>query len=102
MTEILKADENQALLIKTVEQFGIVNQNLKAIEELSELIRALSRSVYGGGPEPVLENIAEEMADVYIMLEQLQMIFGNQDKVKQQMKEKLNRLDKLVNGTDVK
>ena len=50
--------------LKTIiNHYGHTNQFNKAVEELSELIRALVRDDK--------DNLIEEMADVYIMLEQL-------------------------------
>lgn len=50
---------------KALEHFGIENQENKAIEEMAELIQAISKQT----------NIAEEIADVQIMLDQLKIIY---------------------------
>ena len=81
------------ILTKTVRHFGHGKQRDKAIEELSELIRALARA-----DDP--DNIAEEMADVRIMLDQLEIIFGNREGVRIWELRKLRRLDKLVHAAD--
>lgn len=47
--------------------YGNKKQKLKTIEEFSELIKAISKDDR--------KNIIEEIADVEIMLEQLQMIY---------------------------
>ena len=65
-----------------------------AIEELSELIRALARA-------DDAENIAEEMADVRILLDQLEIIFGNGQKVARYEMLKLRRLDQRVHAAGV-
>ena len=77
------------ILTAAVARYGRGPQRDKAIEELSELIRALARC-----DDP--ENIAEEMADVRIMLDQLELIFGNHDRVKQYEYQKLMRLNERV------
>ena len=82
------------ILTKTVRHFGHGKQRDKAIEELSELIRALARC-------DDAENIAEEMADVRIMLDQLELIFGNGQKVAQWEIKKLRRLARRVHAADV-
>ena len=82
------------ILEAAIKRFGKGPQRDKAIEELSELIRALARS-------DDRENIAEEMADVRIMLDQLEIIFGNHDRVRQYEMEKLMRLDDWVHAADV-
>ena len=62
------------ILVAAMQKYGQSAQQFKAIEELSELIRALARC-----DDP--ENIAEEMADVRIMLDQLELIFRNEEKL---------------------
>ena len=59
------------------------------IEELSELIKELCKVKRGIGN---LDNIAEEMADVKIIMEQLDIIFDNSDDVNKWYIKKLNRL----------
>lgn len=82
------------------------------IEEMSELIKALCkwkrnegycegkecgsckwRKVYGGCETH--ENIIEEMADVKIMLRQMEMIFGNADAI---FDTKIKRLNVSLEG----
>ena len=77
------------ILEKAIEHYGKGPQRDKAIEELSELIRALARC-------DDRENIAEEMADVRIMLDQLEIIFDNHDEVKAMEYQKLTRLNERV------
>ena len=67
---------------------------MKAIEELSELIRALARA-----DDP--ENIAEEMADVEIMLAQLRIILGNDTDVERWKVKKLQRLNRRLHAAEV-
>lgn len=59
---------------QAVRHYGKLNQLIKAMEECGELIRALARWAEG---EPVIGNIAEEIADVEIMLEQVKIILGD-------------------------
>lgn len=83
----------EKILRKAIERYGRGPQRDKAIEELSELIRALARC---DNPE----NLAEEMADVRIMLDQLEIIFANHDRVKQYEFEKLTRLSQRLRVCD--
>ena len=69
--------------------YGFGTQRFKAIEELSELIRALARC-------DDRENIAEEMADVRIMLDQLELIFDNREQVHDIELAKLMRLSERL------
>ena len=79
------------ILEAAIKRFGMGPQRDKAIEELSELIRALARS-------DDRENIAEEMADVRIMLDQLEIIFGNHLDVRRHEIMKLERLAARINA----
>ena len=81
------------ILEKAIKHYGKGPQRDKAIEELSELIRALARC-----EDP--ENIAEEMADVRIMLAQLEIIFDNREAVKIWQLRKLRRLDQRLHVAD--
>ena len=81
------------ILTGAIRHYGTGNQRFKAMEELSELIRALARC-------DDADNIAEEMADVRIMLDQLEIMFGNHEAVKIWELRKLRRLDKLVHAAD--
>ena len=80
------------ILRKAIAHYGMGNQWSKAIEELSELIRALARGDH--------ENVAEEMADVRIMLDQLELICQNHDRVREIENEKLMRLSERIHAAD--
>ena len=84
----------ESILRGAIAKFGRGAQRDKAIEELSELIRALARC-------DDAENVAEEMADVRIMLDQLEIIFGNGPKVARWEVKKLHLLDQRVHAADV-
>lgn len=78
-----------------VRVFGEEKQTLKAAEELGELTQALCKfqGEYTSGESVALwDHIAEEMADVYIMLEQLKIIYANHTRVDAWAHEKLARL----------
>lgn len=85
-----------------IEKYGDEKQIDVAIEEMAELIKALlkhRRASYN--PEAkdcaiLQDNIAEEMADVYIMLAQLIMIFRNSNQVQRYIQAKIDRLEKRL------
>lgn len=81
------------ILTGAIKLYGRGPQRDKAIEELSELIRALARC-------DDADNLAEEMADVRIMLDQLEIIFGNREAVRIWELRKLHRLDQRVHAAD--
>ena len=89
--EFILATEDMEILRDCVKEYGTLNQVDIAIEEMSELIKALIKQRRYNDDDKRLLNIAEEMADVYIMLLQLGIIFDNQDKVKYFFKMKINR-----------
>lgn len=78
--------------IQAIRTFGENLQKIKAIEELGELSTALARDFTKEGQDGILDNIAEECADVEIMLDQLREIYGDAfiDKWKHKKLEKLN------------
>jgi NTP pyrophosphatase (non-canonical NTP hydrolase) len=66
-----------------------IHQLLKLIEELAELSRATSDVIR---EDTLTENFKEELADVYVMCQQAQMLFGITDEEINKMAEmKLNR-----------
>lgn len=81
------------------DKYGSTMQIIVAIEELAELQQALTkwlRSLYVGdqGPRRELkEHIREEIADASIMLNQLELMFGDTGDIQEQ---KLQRLYDLV------
>ena len=84
---------NKEILQKAIETYGVESQVDVCIEEMSELTKALikDRRSYGNSHE-AWKNVAEEIADVKIMLEQLEMIFECKEKVQEQIEFKVNRL----------
>lgn len=49
-------------------------QKLKVMEELSELIRAVSRYISDPSNEDNINNVFEEMSDVYIVMRELELL----------------------------
>ena len=88
-------------MIETIEKaiavYGKDMQLNVAVEELSELIKEICK--YKRGADN-LENIVEEIADCYIMIEQLiSMLDINYSQVYSQMRLKIKRLeDRLKEG----
>jgi len=77
---------------KMIEKYGKKDQMLIAVEECSELQKAILK--YLRGRCNTME-VSEEMADVEIMLEQLYMIFDNNDEVRFFKEQKIERTSKL-------
>lgn len=72
-----------------IEFYGKDMQLNICIEEMSELIKELCKVKRG---KPNRDNIAEEMADVRIIMEQLLTMFENADDVERWYHFKVNRL----------
>lgn len=102
---------------RAISRFGKTTQCIVAIEEMSEVIKALTKYLrarhkilearilteWGGIPclewQPIdNSSIIEEVADATIMLEQLRLIFGINDEVCEAMDAKIERLRERVSG----
>lgn len=77
------------VLKDAIKFYGTETQLNVAIEELSELIKELCKAKRG---IPHQDHIAEEMADVKIILEELMIIFNNKHRVSNWYNAKLRRL----------
>ena len=73
-----------------IDRYGIDSQTDVAIEEMSELIKALIKYRRRASVK-TLQNIEEEIADVSIMLSQLVMIYSNAEEIQKQIDQKLAR-----------
>lgn len=81
-------------------KWGLQNQLLVAIEEMSEVQKAITKLVRAGNAKTYtteaglacLNNLAEEIADATIMLEQLKYYFGMNAEVEEMMDKKILRL----------
>lgn len=83
-------------LEKAVETYGKDMQLTVAVEEFSELIKEICKNKRGRDNR---DNIIEEMADCYIMLQQLEIIFGiSLGEIIAVMDEKTARLENRLAG----
>ena len=103
LREWLKAYETHGLpttmrpevLQQAIDTYGSHAQEEMAIEEMSELTKAIvkrHRAVDKPSYDKAMSGIAEEMADVIIMLTQLLMFYGNRKEVQRAVDEKVKRL----------
>lgn len=88
-------EERKAVYEKALQTWGAQAQIMMAIEEMSELTKELCK--HGRGRFNV-EDIADEIADVTIMMEQLRLIFGVNDDVCAHMDYKVLRLQSRLGG----
>lgn len=80
---------------EAVRTYGKQSQLVMAMEEMSELTKELSKNLRGANNSKAL---AEEIADVEIMLEQLKVIFRNRALVDRIRANKLVRLSDRITG----
>lgn len=87
---------------KAIKTYGDDSQIDKAIEEMSELTKALLKLRHCTKDyerQVLMDAVDEEMADVEIMMCQLGMIFKNQYRMAMCYKKKIERLERrLRNG----
>lgn len=79
--------------------FGSQNQITVALEEMSELQKEFCKYLRNDSSFSTV-NIAEEMADVEIMLEQMKMLFRCDDAVEEQRQYKVQRLRERIDRID--
>ena len=81
-------------LERAIETYGKDLQLNVAVEELSELIKEICKNKRGADNRA---SIIDEMADCYIMLEQLEIIFDiSAEEINDAIVYKLNRLEKRL------
>ena len=80
-------------IARAIDKFGVNSQEDVAIEEMSELTKAIIKNRRYGTRETE-ENLLEEMADVYIMLIQLMFIHGFDELI---VDRKIKRLKQWLN-----
>jgi NTP pyrophosphatase (non-canonical NTP hydrolase) len=84
---------NKQLYQQVLEKWGRFEQLTVAIEELSELIKEICKDIRDMGN---INHLAEEVADVEIMCEQLRFIYGIDEKVDRWKDDKLKRLEERL------
>jgi len=94
---------NIETLSNAIAFYGSEEQTLKTIEELAELTQAILKLRFVGKDgrntdliKKAKDNVAEEIADVEIMLEQIKLIYGNTKLVKTYKKNKIERLAERI------
>lgn len=87
------------IIAAAVKHYGPIHQMLKTVEEAGELQRAIARVITEAQEHPdadeleggVVENLVEEIADVWIMVKQMTLLLGVVDVTEAENK-KLSRL----------
>jgi len=91
----MKLTERQAdIFSQTVERWGRDSQILLALEEMSELSVELLKNLRG---RDNVDKIAEELADVYVVLEQARRIYDiKNDAIQKIADSKIDRLEQRL------
>ena len=86
---------------QVIEKNGVVKQSIVAMEELSELIQAISKKLRYPTDTVIDYNLEEEIADVYIMLDQLMIIYDiDESWIDEWIKAKQNREKKRLESVE--
>ena len=90
-------EEQKGIMFRALSRYGVDAQDDIAIEEMSELTKAIIKN-RRYETFATLENLYEELADVYIMLEQIMMSL-DKDRVQSYVNSKLERLNERLGET---
>lgn len=94
-------EHEKAIMQQAIEKYGWENQIDQYHEESAELTVALNKARRGKYQPQFIPDIAEEIADVYIMLYQLQRIFNiEQAWVNGEIDRKLTRLERRMKNNN--
>lgn len=92
--------DSELVIQEAIKRFGEDKQKVVAMEEMSELIKAISKDIRGQGDR---NNLIEEIADVYIMLEQLKEMYGFTNReLRLNINTKVERLRSIVGPEEPK
>ena len=80
-----------------IQTFGMQKQILMVFEEMAELQKELCKNMRGADN---CDHIAEEIADVLIMLDQMMLLYDNEERVAEYKAEKVERLRARLDAYD--
>ena len=81
--------EKEEIYLKLIQKFGVETQSVVAVEELSELQKEVCKMLRKIGN---VHNLAEEIADTLIVIEQLMLIHNCESEVALLKVQKLQRV----------
>lgn len=90
-------DESDRIYLAAITRWGRVMQSVVAMEEMAELQKEISKTIRGEGD---IECLIEKMADVYIMLRQLELMHSLSSGVEYAIVEKTARLKARLEDED--
>ena len=95
--KMMMTSSDKEILNQAIETFGNDSQIGMCIEECGELIAALNRHTRG---RIRVKDVAGELADVCIMIEQMKLVFGCSLMFQTEFRRKMNRLKKMVGDNE--
>jgi len=81
---------------KALKKYGLKAQTMIFVEELGETLQALSKHERGGGSHELKDNLAQELADLYITAKQMEIGYGIEKEVQYWISAKLKMLEKRI------
>lgn len=93
---IITTIHNKKVMKKVIKKNGKLKQSVIAMEECSELIKAISKMIRYSYDEDLdsvyRDDLIEEMADVYIILDELKMMYNILEfDIEKMIKQKIDR-----------
>ena len=86
----MEKEKYEAAIRRIADAYGLYNQRDKLVEELSELLVAITHDYLG--------NTLEEIADVRIMIDQMTYLYDAKDVVEKLMEKKIKRTLDIAEG----
>lgn len=83
--------EELKIFCDAIHTFGMQKQILMVFEEMAELQKELCKYLRNGESDEAVCRVAEELADVEIMLDQMKLLFGT-GRVQREREKKVQRL----------
>lgn len=96
----MNIEEINGAIKEIADNFGLVTQQLKLIEELGELTKEISKDI--ANRREISDDTISEIADVNILINQILYLSSNKDynskeKLKEQLEYKLQRTIQRIN-----
>lgn len=92
----MKEETIYTLFAKAHQKWGMQSQLVKGIEECAELQKEICKIYFGDTSLERQQKLAEEIADVKLMCDQLEYMFGLVASIQAYRTEKLDRLAELL------
>ena len=90
---------SSTIILKAIQRNGRYHQSVKAMEECGELTQAISKCLTDGENKQNIKHLTEEIADVYIVIDELRIMYNiDSNEIQDVIMKKLERLEKRLNA----